>query len=229
MVAATASEAQVYSDAAGAYQLTIPRDSTAPLVAEVIAGRSRDSDQPQTTVDVSFRMASPSRAYGTDITPFSTLVQLTGQSDYPLAEDLVRDLLGLPPKYDIKLSAAAEPGSLKQTVAKAVVTALKANGLALDLSAPDALAAVVAAFPAALTDLPQLRITTKDGAPIESKEDYVDATYVLTNPAAAVPDRGTERQDPRHGDIRRGGNPRTRTRSSSATTRATPRSPTCWG
>ena len=43
-------------------------------------------------------------------------------------------------------------------------------------------------FPAALTDLPQLRITTKDGAPIDSKEVYVDATYVLTNPAAAVPD-----------------------------------------
>ncbi len=36
--------------------------------------------------------------------------------------------------------------------------------------------------------MPQLRITTKDGAPIDSKEVYVDATYVLTNPAAAVPE-----------------------------------------
>jgi hypothetical protein len=182
------SEAQVYSDAGGAYELTIPKDSTAPLVAEVIAGRSRDSDQPQTTVDVSFRMASPARAYSTDITPFSTLVQLTGQTDYPLAEDLVRGLLGMPPNYDIKLSVAAEPGSLKQKLTKAVVTALKAEGATLDLSAPGALATVVAAFPIALTDLPQLRITTRDGAPIESKEIYVDATYVLTNPAAAVPD-----------------------------------------
>ncbi len=181
------SEPQVYSDAAGVYQLTIQKDATTPLVAEVIAGRSRDSDNAIATVDASFRMASPSRAYSTDITPFSTLVQLTAQGDYLLAEDLVRDLLGLPPKYDIKLSAAAAPGSLKQTVAKAVVTALKAKGLNLDLSAPDALAAVTAAFPAALTDLPQLRITTKDGVPIESKEVYVDATYVLTNPAAAVP------------------------------------------
>jgi hypothetical protein len=181
-------EAQVYSDASGAYQLTIPKDSTAPLVAEVIAGTSRDSDQPQTTVDVSYRMASPSRAYSTDITPFSTLVQLTGQSNYQLAEDLVRDIVGLPPKFDIKLTAAAAPGSLQRMVAKAIVTALKANGTTLDLSAPGALAAITAAFPAALTDLPQLRITTRNGAPIESKEVYIDATYVLTNPAAAVPD-----------------------------------------
>ena len=32
-----------------------------------------------------------------------------------------------------------------------------------------------------------MRITTKNGAPIVSREDYVDATYALTNPAAAVP------------------------------------------
>jgi hypothetical protein len=143
------SEAQTYSGVGGIYQLAIPRDSTAPLVAEVIAGRSRDSDRPQSTVDVSYRMASPSRAYSTDITPFSTLVQLTAQADYPLAEDLVRGLLGLPPKYDIKLAATGEPGSLQRTVAKSVVAALKANGAALDLSAPDALARVVASFPAA--------------------------------------------------------------------------------
>ena len=180
-------ETQATTDTAGRYQLAIPRDATAPLVAEVIAGWSRDGDQPQTTVDVSFRLSSPSRSYGTDITPFSTLVQLTAQSDTRLAEDLVRDLLGLPPKFDLRLSAA-KAGSLQQAVAKSVVTVLKAKGLTLDLSAPGALASVVAAFPAALTDLPQLRIATKHGAPILSKEVYVDATYVLTNPAAAVPD-----------------------------------------
>ncbi len=181
-------EPQVYSDASGLYQLPIAKDSTAPLVAEIIAGQSRDGAAPNTAVDVSFRMTSPSREYSTDITPFSTLVQLTGSSNYPLAEDLVRDVVGLPPKYDIRMSAPAQPGSLKQMVSAAVVTALKANGMALDLSAPGALAAVVAAFPGALTDLPQLRITTKDGAPIASKDVYVDATYLLTNPAAAVPD-----------------------------------------
>jgi hypothetical protein len=180
-------EAQVYTDAAGAYRLTIPWDSTAPLVAEVIAGRSRDSDQPLSTVDASFRMASPSRAYSTDITPFSTLVHLSAQSDYLLAEDLVREVLGLPPHFDLRLSAAAKAGSLQQSVAKWVVTALKANGLALDFSAPNALSTVIASFSIALTELPQLRITTKDGVPIESKEVYVDATYLLTNPAAATP------------------------------------------
>ena len=72
-------------------------------------------------------------------------------------------------------------------MAKRVVSALKANGLSLDLSAPNALDTVVSSFSIALTDLPQLSITTKNGVPIESKEVYVDATYVLTNPAAAVP------------------------------------------
>jgi hypothetical protein len=181
------SEAQVLSDAAGAYELTIPMNSSAPLVAEVIAGRSRDSDEPQATVDVSYRMATPSSAYGTAITPFSTLVALTGQGDYLLAEDLVRATLGLPPGFDVRLDAPAKPGALKQSVAKAVVAALKASGGTLDLSAAGALDAVVASFPPALTTLPQLRITTKDAAPIETKVVYVDATYVLTNPAAAVP------------------------------------------
>ncbi|MBK9608063.1 MAG: CotH kinase family protein [Betaproteobacteria bacterium] len=44
-------------------------------------------------------------------------------------------------------------------------------------------AQVVALFPVKPTDLPVLRISTKDAAPIVSKEVYVDATYVLTNPA----------------------------------------------
>ncbi len=183
-----ASEPQAYTDTGGAYRLAVPAAAAAaPLVAEIVAGRSRDSGEPQATVDASYRMASPAAAYGTDITPFSTLVHLTAQGDYRLGEDLVRGILGLPPYYDLKLAAPAAAGSLKQSVAKAVVVALKANGLALDLSARGALASVIAAFPSALTDVPQLRIATKDGVPIVSKEEYVDATYELTNPAAAVP------------------------------------------
>jgi hypothetical protein len=182
-----AGEPQASTDASGTYRLTMPKDSTAPLVAEVIAGRSRDSDAPQSTVDASYRMSSPSLAYGANITPFSTLVQLTGRSDHLLAEDQVRGLLGLPPYFDIRMSAPPKAGSLTQSVSKWVVSALKAHGLALDLSAPAALDTVVSSFSIALTDLPQLAIATKDGAPIESKEVYVDATYVLTNPAAAVP------------------------------------------
>lgn len=180
-----ASEPQAYTDASGAYRLALaPGSEPAPLVAEIVAGRARDGGAP---IDASYRMASPSQAYGTSITPFSTLVHLTKVSNYRLAEDLVRATLGLPPYFDIALSAPAAAGSLKQSAANAVVAALKAKGMTLDLSAPDALAAVVAAFPAALTDLPQLRIATKDGVPIESKEVYVDATYVLTNPLAAAP------------------------------------------
>ena len=180
-------EPQATSDATGTYALTMPKDSTAPLVAEVIAGQSRDGDEPGTTVDASYRMASPSRAYGTSISPYSTLVHLTGRGDYLLAEDQVRELLALPPYFDIRMTAPAAAGSLKGSVAKWVVRALKANGLALDLSAPTALDTVVSSFAIALSDLPQLVITTRDGVPIESREVYVDATYVLTNPAAAVP------------------------------------------
>jgi len=183
-----ADEPQGYTDAGATYRLALPPGAVpAPLVAEVIAGRSRDGDRPQETVDSSYRMASPAQAYGVDISPFSTLVHLAGLSDYRLAEDLVRATLGLPPYYDIRLAAVPAAGSLKQTVAKAVVMALKAAEPKLDFAAPDALAVVAAAFPSALTDVPQLRIATKDGAPIVSKEDYVDATYVLTNPAAAMP------------------------------------------
>ena len=183
-----ASEPQAYTDAGGGYRLALPPGSaSAPLVAEIIAGRARDSDRPQAPIDASYRMATPAQAYGADITPFSTLVHLTGLADYALAEDLVRATLGVPPYFDVRLTAPAAAGSLRQMVAKAVVTALKTAGLTLDFAAPDALSKVVAAFPAALTDLPQLQITTKGGAPIDSKEVYVDATYVLTNPAAAVP------------------------------------------
>lgn len=39
-------------------------------------------------------------------------------------------------------------------------------------------------FPVKPTDLPVLRISTKDAAPIASKEVYVNATYVLANPMA---------------------------------------------
>jgi hypothetical protein len=181
-----ASEPQALTDATGAYQFEIPKNSAAPLVAEIVAGRSRDSDQPDGTVDTSFRMASPSRNYSTIITPFTTLVHLTAVTNFPLAEDLVRNEVGLPPRFDIALTAPAAPESLTGAVAKSIVTALKATGNALDWSAPGALKAVVVAFPPALTVLPQVQIRTKNEAPIVSKEVYVDATFTLINPAAAI-------------------------------------------
>jgi hypothetical protein len=180
-------EPQAMSDVDGTYQLAIPANSTDPLVAEVIAGHSRDADNAGITVEASYRMASPSQTYGTDITPYSTLVYLTRLDDYLLAEDLVRATLGLPPNFDLRMRAPPQPGTLGHSVAKWIVKALQARGDALELSAPNARDLVVGAFPSALSDLPQLAIATRDGVPITSKEDYVDATYVLTNPAAAVP------------------------------------------
>jgi hypothetical protein len=180
------SDPRTTTDSGGVYALNVPKGSTAPLVAEVIAGQSRDSDQPGVPVDISYRMASPSPAYSTSITPFSTLVHASGERNLSLAEDLVRAELGLPPRFTITMTAPADAGSLTQAVAKSIVTALKTTAGTLDLSAANALKTIVAAFPPALNELPQLRITTKGNAPIVSKEIYVDATFSLTNPAASV-------------------------------------------
>ena len=181
-----AGEQQTLSDATGGYVLTVPADSMAPLIVEVRAGRARDSDQPATPVDIPYRMASPSRAYSTNITPFTTLVHASSEHDFALAEDFVRNELGLPPKFNITLAVPAEAGSLTQAVAKSIVVALKAAEPMLDLSAAGAMKTIVAAFPPAVTDLPQLWIASKNGVPIESKEVYVDATLKLTNPALSA-------------------------------------------
>ncbi len=166
-----AGEPQTRSDGTGQYQLSIPLTSTAPLVAEVGAAGSA----------VSYRMASPSAAYGTYITPFTTLVHLCAQTDLALAEDMTRTVLGVPPRFVIKADPSVAPDALTQAVTASVVIALKATASSVDWSQPEALEKVAAALPAALTDLPQLSIVTKNGAPIDSKEVYVDATFALTN------------------------------------------------
>jgi hypothetical protein len=77
-------------------------------------------------------------------------------------------------------------GSLARAVANSIVAALKATATTLDLSSPAALATVVAAFPPALTTLPTMTINTRGGAPIQSTEIYIDATFTLTNPAVST-------------------------------------------
>jgi CotH kinase protein len=52
----------------------------------------------------------------------------------------------------------------------------------LNVSSTDGLSQVVANLPPSLTTLPKLWIETKSGAPILSKDVYVDATYTLVNP-----------------------------------------------
>ena len=175
-------EAQARSDLAGAYELAVPANAAVPLVAEIIAGSARDAGDGGGAVDLSYRMATPSSRYSTRITPYTTMVQLTGEADYPLAEDEVRSALGLPPRFALDIGAAAAAGSLTQAAAGQVVAALKAAGLALNPSGRDALAQVVGLFPVKPTDLPVLRISTRYAAPVVSREVYVDATYVLFNP-----------------------------------------------
>jgi hypothetical protein len=169
-------EPQARSDGGGTYQFDIPADATGALIAEV----------PSATTGLLYRMASPSRAYSANVSPYTTLVLLTGEKGYALAEDIVRDVVGLPPKFPINLDAAAPAGSRTQVVGQAVAAALQTAGPSLDLSAPDALGKVVAAFPTSLTGLPVFRISTSGGAPIVSRETYVDATFVLVDPATST-------------------------------------------
>ncbi len=137
-------------------------------------------------MDRAYRMASPSADYSTAITPFTTLVHLAREANYRLAEDIVRNELGLPPQFALAYATPPASGTLARSYAQAIVSALKATGG--EIASPAALAEVVAALPASVTELPRLQITTKGGVPVVSKEDYVDATFVLTNPAAATPD-----------------------------------------
>ncbi|MFO1326302.1 MAG: CotH kinase family protein [Rubrivivax sp.] len=167
------------SDQDGRYVLTVPRGSTAPLLAEVPAGQARTGGPGGPPVDRSYRLASPSADYGTDITPRSTVVHAAHAADPALAEDLARAQLGLPPRHVLRPAAAPAAGSADAAVAEAVVAALKALGDELDLSSADALARLGAALPPALNTLPQLRIDTRGAAPIVSKEVYVDAVFTL--------------------------------------------------
>jgi hypothetical protein len=56
-----------------------------------------------------------------------------------------------------------------QATARHVASALKSLGLSFDLSAANGLREVAGALPAALTTLPEFRITTRDAAPVDSK------------------------------------------------------------
>lgn len=81
-------------------------------------------------------MASPSRTYSSTITPFTTLVSLAGQAELGLAEDLVRNALGLPAGLNLRLDSAPAAGSMTQGAVGSVTSALQALGAKLDLTQP---------------------------------------------------------------------------------------------
>jgi hypothetical protein len=164
-------EASASTDANGVYMLAASTGYRGALLAEVPMG---------------YRMSSPSPDYSANITPYTTLVQLTRERDFRLAEEMVRNELGLPPRFAINPQARPAEGTLAQAVARSLALALEAAA-PIDFAAPGALGRVIEALPPALSDMPQLRIATKDAAPVLSKEVYVDATYTLANPAASSP------------------------------------------
>lgn len=169
------------SDAKGRYYLDFPKRADGPLLALITAGEALNADD-GIPIDASYVMTSPSAAYSPDITPFTTLVRLAQEANLELAEDRVRNLVGLPPKFDICIHEVAPPGSLSAGVQKQIVVALKSLGGSFDTSSPEAWSRFVGEMPTRLLSLPLLRIDTKDSAPIVSKEEYIDATFALTIP-----------------------------------------------
>lgn len=178
---------QAQTDALGRYTLSVPADSTAPLIAEVLAGRSRDLGAGGALARVSYRMASPSVAYSKHITPLTTMVLLEGVPNLAVAEDIARADLGLPPRFDLRPAAPPPAGTPAGAVSRAVREALEARSERLELNDPGAKAALVAAFPQAIAALPRLVIETRNSAPITSKEVYVDAVFRLSR--LAQPDQ----------------------------------------
>jgi len=130
-------EAQAGTGSDGAYALAAPAGYPGALVAEADGG--------------TWRMSSPAREYSANITPFTTLVQLTKERDFRLAEAMVRNELGLPPKFAINLYAPPAEGSLAQSLARWIAVALESTASTVDYALPDALDRVTQAFPPALT------------------------------------------------------------------------------
>ena len=186
-----ASEPQVRTKSGGNYELSAPKDLAAPLLAEVAAGVATPDAAFGLPTVASYRMGTASRAHGTDITPFSTVALLIGQPASAITDDLVRNQLGLPAGTDVGWDAAMQASSLGHRAALAVIAGLatyasSSGGLSAAPLTRSSLATIAANFPPALADLPKIDIATKGGAPIVSREEYVDATYVLTDPLGAT-------------------------------------------
>lgn len=176
-------ETQALTDDDGRYVLPMAAPFDGPLAAEVIAGQARAAGASGALAGRTHRLASPGREYSVHLSPFTTLVRLAGDRDLRLAEERVRDELGVPARFALRLGAPAAEGSHAQALVRTLATALQeADGL--DYADPGTLPRVVAAFPPVLTELPQLRIETKNAAPVVSKDDYVDATFTISYPGA---------------------------------------------
>ncbi len=169
-----------FTDPSGSYQLSVHRDEIFPLIAEVF-------DNKNTNAEVSYRLGTPNYNYSKQINPFTTLVHLSAIQDLNLAEDVVRDMLGLAPRTPISIISEDKAPSVNKYIASLVVEGLKAAERVLNWSSPEALIAFMRYLPANLTTLPTLEITTKDKAPILSKEIYVDATYVFSHKLSPIP------------------------------------------
>jgi hypothetical protein len=92
---------------------------------------------------------------------------------------MVRDALGLPPRIELTSPSTQTQSLALQKTSSAIITALTESQKNLDWPSIKSFNDVVALLSQTVGRLPKLIITTKNNLPILSKEDYVDATYVL--------------------------------------------------
>lgn len=168
------------TDASGSYQFHANRGDIFPLVAEVF-------ENININVELSYRLGTPNYGFSKEINPFTTLVHLSAIQDLNLAEDVVRDMLGLMPRTSISIISDDKAPSVKKLIASLVVEGLRGAERVLDWSSPEALISFMRYLPADLTTLPTLDIATKSKAPILTKELYVDATYILSHKLSTIP------------------------------------------
>ncbi|GAA4409420.1 CotH kinase family protein [Quisquiliibacterium transsilvanicum] len=167
-----AGEPQADTDGSGAFGLEIPESSDPPLLALMSSGAAPEV--------VSYRMATPSVSYSTTITPFTAIVHWSGEPSVELAEDLTREMLGFPRAHPFRFDpGSVAPDAPVARIARLAVETLKSVHADPRLSGPPGFDAFLAHLPSALRELPQLRITTRNGAAVDSKETYVDANFVL--------------------------------------------------
>lgn len=170
-----ASEPVDTMDGTGAFRLRVPESTDPPLLAAVSTGSAPG--------DGGYRMASPSVSYSTTITPFTSLVHWIGEPSPALAEDLARDLLGLPTGLELRADPASPPADPRVALlSRLTLEWLQTVHAGPDAKGPIDLQRLLASLPAELSELPRLHITTRDTASIDSKETYIDARFELSHP-----------------------------------------------
>ena len=168
------SEPKTYTDATGAFRLNIPESANPPILAQMFSDHG--------SAEISYEMVTPSVAYSTTITPFTTMVYLSSEDATEQTENLVKEMVGFPRvlPFHFDTDAIAEDAPVAR-ISRLTVDWLKTFRTDPVRSGKISFDDLLARMPVGLRNLPQLRIATKDGADINSKTTYVSAAFELSH------------------------------------------------